>query len=290
MAVTLRYNGQVYEGTEAEFNDDPYIWDHNDLLFSTDTNTLKKGNDEDVYPDLPFIGGGGGGNNGGVSSVTGGNHITITGTPENPVINTPNIERGTIPGSINRDSELSMTLGSLGFIDNFAGDANTIDIGGTGLGVYYVPDNATNLPTPAGLLIHGQRLAGDGHGEFQFFTSADPTDPVWDGLFVRWRVGQNSYSPWDKVATKNQVEAEIKTINLDANESLIVNDSAPNSIFALNSNGLGLEVPLFAAPHATADRPTLNATDAGAQIFDTTLGQPIWWDGTNWIDGAGTTV
>ena len=28
----------------------------------------------------------------------------------------------------------------------------------------------------------------------------------------------------------------------------------------------------------------------GEQFFDTTLGQPIWWDGTSYIDAAGNVV
>lgn len=39
---------------------------------------------------------------------------------------------------------------------------------------------------------------------------------------------------------------------------------------------------------ATGARPTTKIT--GSMWFDTTLGTPIWYDGTNWIDAAGTTV
>ncbi|HET6914805.1 MAG TPA: hypothetical protein VFH56_01820, partial [Acidimicrobiales bacterium] len=40
---------------------------------------------------------------------------------------------------------------------------------------------------------------------------------------------------------------------------------------------------------ATAGRPTgLNgSTDVGSQFFDTTLGKPIWWNGTGWVDATG---
>lgn len=38
----------------------------------------------------------------------------------------------------------------------------------------------------------------------------------------------------------------------------------------------------------TAERPTVN--QIGYQYFDTTLGKPIWWNGTVWKDAAGTTV
>jgi hypothetical protein len=40
---------------------------------------------------------------------------------------------------------------------------------------------------------------------------------------------------------------------------------------------------------STADRPTINL-QIGQQYFDTTLGLPIWWNGTDWIDAAGTVV
>lgn len=38
----------------------------------------------------------------------------------------------------------------------------------------------------------------------------------------------------------------------------------------------------------TAQRP--NPSFAGQQYFDTTLGKPIWWNGTAWVDNAGATV
>ena len=36
----------------------------------------------------------------------------------------------------------------------------------------------------------------------------------------------------------------------------------------------------------TANRPT--ATGVGQIYFDTTLGRPIWWNGTTWVDATGT--
>jgi hypothetical protein len=43
----------------------------------------------------------------------------------------------------------------------------------------------------------------------------------------------------------------------------------------------------------TADRPISTALiklQIGQMYFDTTVGLPIWWDGTDWIDAAGTVV
>lgn len=38
----------------------------------------------------------------------------------------------------------------------------------------------------------------------------------------------------------------------------------------------------------TAQRPS--DAQAGDTFLDTTLGQPIWFDGTNWIDATGAVV
>ena len=42
-------------------------------------------------------------------------------------------------------------------------------------------------------------------------------------------------------------------------------------------------------PRTTLGRPTSNL-HIGLMVFDTTLGKPIWWNGTNWVDATGTTV
>jgi len=48
----------------------------------------------------------------------------------------------------------------------------------------------------------------------------------------------------------------------------------------------GITVP---ASGVTADRPT-EKLKVGQYYFDTTVGLPIYWDGTNWIDAAGNVV
>jgi hypothetical protein len=54
----------------------------------------------------------------------------------------------------------------------------------------------------------------------------------------------------------------------------------------VSSSLSGLATP---SSGVTADRPAI-ALQVGQQYFDTTLGIPIWWDGTNWVDATGTTV
>jgi hypothetical protein len=39
----------------------------------------------------------------------------------------------------------------------------------------------------------------------------------------------------------------------------------------------------------TTARPTVGL-QVGQFYFDTTINRPIWWDGTNWINAAGTVV
>jgi hypothetical protein len=50
-----------------------------------------------------------------------------------------------------------------------------------------------------------------------------------------------------------------------------------------------LRLNRYASP--TTNRPPgLTTADIGFQMFDTTLGRPIWWNGTAWINAAGTVV
>jgi len=39
----------------------------------------------------------------------------------------------------------------------------------------------------------------------------------------------------------------------------------------------------------TVERPSDDLW-IGLVYFDTTLGKPVWWDGTNWVDATGTQV
>jgi hypothetical protein len=54
--------------------------------------------------------------------------------------------------------------------------------------------------------------------------------------------------------------------------------------------GTGLSHAFRTGRNVTASRPSASTVGAGAQFYDTTLNKPIWSDGTNWKDAAGTTV
>jgi hypothetical protein len=64
-----------------------------------------------------------------------------------------------------------------------------------------------------------------------------------------------------------------------------------NNVLRLYFNQLSSSVRALSVPSAgsTAVRP-INKIQLGQIYFDTTLGIPIWWDGTNWVDATGTTV
>ena len=48
--------------------------------------------------------------------------------------------------------------------------------------------------------------------------------------------------------------------------------------------------PVRCASYTTATRPTASSAGAGAMIYDTTLGKPLWSNGSAWRDAAGVAV
>ncbi len=52
----------------------------------------------------------------------------------------------------------------------------------------------------------------------------------------------------------------------------------------------GWSAVLFRRSGNTGSRPTVGSTEIGFVWFDTTLGIPIWWSGTNWVNSSGATV
>jgi len=64
------------------------------------------------------------------------------------------------------------------------------------------------------------------------------------------------------------------------------------SYAVLNANKFYLQNAFFqVTAYTTANRPVADGNnDYGASIFDVTLGIPIWWNGTTWINALGTAV
>lgn len=57
-----------------------------------------------------------------------------------------------------------------------------------------------------------------------------------------------------------------------------------------NSSSISLKTIIPEVNNIGANRPTLNANYAGFEFFDTTIGKPIYWNGTAWVDATGTPV
>lgn len=76
--------------------------------------------------------------------------------------------------------------------------------------------------------------------------------------------------------------------------SLYFNESpqAPNTgLYVRRINGSGGWRQLRGVDSGvTASRPSLTSLPVGATYFDTTLNKPVWWNGSNWVDSAGTIV
>lgn len=70
------------------------------------------------------------------------------------------------------------------------------------------------------------------------------------------------------------------------------------SVPALNADNLNKIEQGIADAHNLIENSTLGGTTGqrpdtpklGQNYFDTTLGKPIWWTGSNWVDVLGETV
>ena len=76
------------------------------------------------------------------------------------------------------------------------------------------------------------------------------------------------------------------TLDLDIQLQRWMDNLSKQSVSPTLSSGSNTTTPLSGS---TSTRPT-NNLENGLQYFDTTLGKPIWWNGTDWVDSTGTTV
>jgi len=58
----------------------------------------------------------------------------------------------------------------------------------------------------------------------------------------------------------------------------------------LNGSVINANAPFSAQAVATTDRPDPASIPVGSHIYDATLGQPIWTNGTKWTDSLGNEV
>ena len=58
----------------------------------------------------------------------------------------------------------------------------------------------------------------------------------------------------------------------------------------ISGSQVNINAPIRALASPTSSRPQASSVPAGSHIYDLTLGKPIWSNGTEWTDAAGTVV
>jgi hypothetical protein len=58
----------------------------------------------------------------------------------------------------------------------------------------------------------------------------------------------------------------------------------------LNGSQVNINAPLRPLISETSNRPNASTVPAGSQIYDSTISKPLWSDGANWRDAAGSVV
>lgn len=103
----------------------------------------------------------------------------------------------------------------------------------------------------------------------------------------RMALGANFYKGKQTADTQPRIQIDNQNGILGAGSGSAAIDTELSRA-AANVWGLGANDCLVTGKAVTGSRPTV--TTVGAQFFDTTLNQPIWWDGAVWKDAMGNTV
>lgn len=141
-------------------------------------------------------------------------------------------------------------------------------------GFLIVKGNATNLSSS----INAKFIAADKFGSGPSVGSSTATTDL-QGAY------DNSASPEVATdATRGALSIKEGT-GTATNDVIEVLNNSNVKKFSVNGNG---QITGALLPGATAARPSSPIT--GQLFFDTTLGIPIWYDGSNWVNASGTTV
>ena len=161
----------------------------------------------------------------------------------------------------------------------------------TNSGTPYAPVLNFQIPkgdTGSGITIKGfypdlstlqEKITSPAIGDVYCVGAAEPyTGYVWT----------NVYSSESQTATP--AWQSIGTINKDT--TILVNDLGDREDVAMSQKGVKEQVDLIKArltsSGATESRP--ESPSAGTCFLDTTIGKPVWWNGSAWIDATGVTV
>lgn len=130
-------------------------------------------------------------------------------------------------------------------------------------------------------------------------TSIIPTDGV-DSIYLSpggLASGNSFNGNWGAVDGGYRMSADFSTMpknGLTTSMTMQKDAAGANPLSITTDSGgirtLTLPGPAKLASFTTASRPSAATAGAGANIYDTTLGKPIWSNGVDWKDAAGTTV
>ena len=127
-------------------------------------------------------------------------------------------------------------------------------------------------------------LSGNGDNPFVVGQSTDPEQNPWREVLFNIRgsyIGSIQYT-YCKYAYDIAV-CEVIYGDYPVGDGIIIDPNDPKNLINLQK---------YETNDAnTSERPTFESnTNIGASVFDKTIGKPIWWTGTNWVDATGTTV
>lgn len=73
-------------------------------------------------------------------------------------------------------------------------------------------------------------------------------------------------------------------------QHVIGSGQGPIRLQAGSGNVISADTPVAVAAYSTTNRPNAGSVPAGSHIYDTTLGKPLWSNGSAWHDAVGTAV
>lgn len=122
---------------------------------------------------------------------------------------------------------------------------------------------------------------------------AIPAGPTGYGFSYSGRVAglaqQSSAYREQSAADFNTITGNVMRAERTRSGSPVILTGA-RSVESGNTLGGPLVIASRIKSYTTATRPAANTVEAGASIFDTTLGKPVWSDGAAWKDATGTVV
>ena len=218
--------------------------------------------------------------------ATSGSYNDLTNKPTIPTI--PNLSKGTTTGSGNAVTDVTVN-GHTITLTKGTTFANVASPTFTGIPKAPTAATGTNTTQIATTEFVQQELSNFDDEIFVPVSTLPTTNIKTNKIYI---VPNSLAAPennlYDEYIYKNNAWELIGTsqINLNSKQDTLVSGTNIKTINNESLLGSG-NVNLYKSG-TTTQRPTTNLI-VGIQYFDTTLGQPIWWNGTAWVDALGNT-